>query len=369
MWISGGGTGGHVYPALTVAEALKARRPDAEVLYVGSADGMERELVERTRWPFRGVDAGQVRGMSPWALVRNGRRLWRGVRQAGALLAEWPADVLFVTGGYVTVPVALAAWQRHVPILVYLPDLEPGWAVRFLSRLATRVAVSFDEVRRFFDPKKVWVSGYPVRAELFTADRQAGYRTLGLDPALKTLLVFGGSRGAQSINRAVGEIAADLLRACQIVHVTGTLDWPNVEARRAALSAELSPELIARYHIYPYLHEELIAAFAVADLVVSRAGAATLGEWPALGLPSVLVPYPYSGQHQQRNADFMVEHGAAVCVRDADMGRELKPTLLNLLRDPSTLSKMGERARALSRPDAADNLAAELVRLSARGED
>lgn len=365
MLISGGGTGGHVYPALTVAEALKARQADAEVLYVGSVEGMERELVERAGWPYRGVDAGQVRGMSAWALLRNGRRLWRGVRQAQALLAEWPADVVLVTGGYVTVPVALAAWLRRIPILIYLPDLEPGWAVRFLSRLATRVAVSFDRVQRFFDPKKVWVSGYPVRAGLFNVDRSAGYRALGLDPTLKTLLVFGGSRGAQSINRAIGAILEDLLRECQIVHVTGTLDWPNVEARRN----ELPPDLRVRYHIYPYMHEELMAAFATADLVVSRAGAATLAEWPALGLPSVLVPYPYSGQHQQRNADFMVEHGAAVCVRDADMSSELEPILMNLLRDPDRLKRMGEQARALSQPEAADKLAAELIRLSRQGEE
>lgn len=349
-----------MYPALTVAEALKTQQPDVDVLYVGSPDGMERELVERTAWPYRGVDAGQVRGMSPWMLLRNGRKLQRGYRQAGTLLAEWPADVVFVTGGYVTVPVALAAWRRKIPTMIYLPDLEPGWAIRFLSRFATRVAVSFDEVKRFFDSGKVWVSGYPVRPELFNANRQASYGVLGLDPTLKTLLVFGGSRGAQSINRAVGAILDDLLAECQIVHVSGTLDWPEVEARRG----QLSPELQTRYHIYPYLHEDLIAAFATADLVVSRAGAATLAEWPALGLPSVLVPYPYSGQHQHKNADFMVEHGAALCVRDADMGAELKPALLALLGDQTRLKTMGEKARALSRPDAACKLAAELIQLA-----
>ncbi len=349
-----------MYPALTVAEALKAQQPNVDVRYVGSPDGMERELVERTAWPYRSVDAGQVRGMSPWALLRNGRKLWRGIRQAGALLAEWPADVVFVTGGYVTVPVALAAWRRKIPTMIYLPDLEPGWAIRFLSRFATRVAVSFDEVRRFFDSSKVWVSGYPVRARLFTANRQAGYGVLGLDPALKTLLVFGGSRGAQSINRAVGALLQDVLAECQIVHVSGTLDWPEVEARRK----QLQPELQTRYHIYPYLHEELIAAFATADLVVSRAGAATLAEWPALGLPSILVPYPYSGQHQHKNADFMVQHGAALCIDDADMGAQLKPALLALLGDEPRLKTMGEKARALARPDAADRLAAELLRLA-----
>jgi len=356
-----------VYPALAVADALQEKYgaidDGVDILYVGSPAGMEKDLLGRTAWPYRAVDAGQVRGMSPRTLLGNSLKLWRGYRQARQLLVAWPADVVFVTGGYVTVPVALAARRCRIPVMVYLPDLEPGWAIRLMSRFAACIAVSFDEARAHFPGQrqnKVWVSGYPVRAELLNADRVRGCETLELDPALKTLLVFGGSRGAKSINRAVGDILTDLLSRYQVVHVSGELDWPWVRERHD----RLPPDVRARYHAYPYLHDQVIAAFAAADLVVSRVGAATLAEWPAVGLPSILVPYPHSGQHQQKNADFMVARGAAVCIKDRDLNKELKPTILRLLQDESALQAMGARARELSRPDAADQLAAELRRLA-----
>ena len=354
-----------MYPALTVVDALtkqvedKEREP-SEVLYVGSPDGIEKEIVGRVGLPYRAVDAGQVRGMSPLTMLQSLGHLARGYGQASRLLREWPADVALVTGGYVTVPVALAVWRRRIPLMVYLPDLEPGWAIRFLSFFATRIAVSFEEVCRFFPAHKVWVSGYPVREALFHTDRQAGYETLKLDPARQTLLVFGGSRGAQSINRAVMDILPDLLPVCQVIHISGQGNWEWVCQRRSQLPADL----LVHYHPYPYLEKELPAAFATADLVVARAGAATLAEWPALGLPSILVPYPYSGQHQQRNADFMVEHGASVCIDDGALDKQLKPTIMRLLQDEQRLKEMGAKAQTLSRPDAAQRMAAELQRLA-----
>jgi UDP-N-acetylglucosamine--N-acetylmuramyl-(pentapeptide) pyrophosphoryl-undecaprenol N-acetylglucosamine transferase len=223
-----------------------------------------------------------------------------------------------------------------------------------------RVAVSFEEVCRYFPGDKVWVSGYPVRSALLEADRAAGYRRLDLDPSLKTLLVLGGSRGARPLNRALMTILRELLARYQIVHVSGQLDWPEVSRG----IDQLSEEEQNRYRAYPYLHEELGAAMAIADLVVARAGAATMAEFPAVGLPSVLVPYPYSGQHQGLNADFMVAHGAAVRLDEAHLEARLRPTVMRLLDDGLTLERMGERARALSRPDAARRLAKELHRLA-----
>jgi UDP-N-acetylglucosamine--N-acetylmuramyl-(pentapeptide) pyrophosphoryl-undecaprenol N-acetylglucosamine transferase len=351
-----------VYPLLAVAEALQQGPDGAGILYVGGQGGMEAAIVAQTALSYQAVSVGQIRGAAPWTLLRSASRLWRGYRQAKAILAEWTVDAVLVTGGYVSVPVTVAAWRNRIPVIVYLPDLEPGWAVRFLSRFAERVAVSFDQVCRFFPAGKVWVSGYPVRAGLLHADRAAGYEALDLDPALKTLLVLGGSRGARSLNRALGAVLPDLLEQCQIVHISGELDWPWVCARRD----ELAPELRKRYRAFDYMHHDLIAAMAVADLAVARAGAATMGEFPAAGLPAILVPYPYAGQHQGINADFVVAHGAAVRIDDADLEEQLKPTVIRLLRDKSALEEMRQRAKALSRPDAAQRLAAELQRLAAR---
>jgi UDP-N-acetylglucosamine--N-acetylmuramyl-(pentapeptide) pyrophosphoryl-undecaprenol N-acetylglucosamine transferase len=180
---------------------------------------------------------------------------------------------------------------------------------------------------------------------------------------LKTLLVLGGSRGARAINQAMVAALPELLEQCQIVHISGQLDWEWVQQASAKLPASLR----ARHHPRAYMHEELAAAMAAADLVVARAGAATLAEFPAVGLPSVLVPYPYSGQHQAANADFMSAHGAAVRVDNDDLETELKPTVLGLLNDERALAQMAHSAQVLARPDAASRLAQELRQL-ARGE-
>ena len=262
-------------------------------------------------------------------------------------------------------PVVIAAWQKGIPVMVYLPDLEPGLAVRLQSRFARRVAVSFEEVLGFFPARKAWVSGYPVRASILEAKREWAMDLLGLDSSLKTLFVLGGSRGARSLNEALAAILPELLDVCQVVHMSGELDWERVQEHRAGLPADLQ----ARYVAYPYLHgDQMPAALSAADLAVARAGASTTGEFPAVGLPSILVPYPYSGQHQQLNADFMVEHGAATSLADGDLGELLKPTVMRLLDDPEILAQMGERARALSKPQAARDMARELARLAGESE-
>jgi len=290
-----------------------------------------------------------------------------GFAQSLGIVRDFSPDVVLVTGGYVCAPVAAAAWLRRVPLLVLLPDLEPGLAVRALSRLAKRVAVSFPEVANYFDPSKVVMAGYPVRAEFFAAERAEGRKdslrkAFGLEEGLKTVTVFGGSRGARSINLALSQGLESLLGLapfCQVIHICGPLDAEWVMENRA----QLPEQLRNRYRAYSYLHEEMPSALAAADLAVARAGAATLGEFPAQGLPSILVPYPYAGQHQELNADYLVSRGAAVKIADAELGERLLPTILELLNDEQALAEMSERARALARPDAAQRIAEELEQL------
>jgi UDP-N-acetylglucosamine--N-acetylmuramyl-(pentapeptide) pyrophosphoryl-undecaprenol N-acetylglucosamine transferase len=318
-------------------------------------------LAERAGIPFSPVETGQIRGQAPWHILRNLARMMRGARQCAALLREYRPDVALITGGYVTVPVAWAAWRAHVPLVIYLPDLTPGLAVRLTAWLATQVAVSFPEVGRYFGRKAV-VTGYPVRPELLQIDKNTARLTLGLAPDLPVLLVFGGSRGARSINRALLDVLPDLLPRCQVVHISGQLDWPQVSQAVAALPAPLEE----RYHAFAYLHEEMVQALAAADLVVARAGASTLGEFPAAGLASILVPYPYAGQHQDANAAYLAEHSAALVLEDGRLSTDLGPTILGLLNDPARLAALGCAAAALARPDAALNIARELERLAGR---
>lgn len=356
--ISGGGTGGHVYPALAVAERLK---PSDVICYVGSVGGVEEELVGRVGLPFRAISAGGLRGLAPWRVVLNLIRLARGTVQARQIVGDFNPDVVFVTGGYVCVPVVLSAWLRRLPILIYLPDIVPGLAVRFLARFATSVAVSFSQSQTFFNRSKVVVSGYPVRSAFFTADRQTARKALGLEPGLKTVMVFGGSQGAHSLNLALEAILDRLLEDYQVIHICGPLDaerfvLDDVERRRQALNEGAR----RRYKAYPYLHEEMVSALAAADLVVARAGAATLGELPALGLVSILVPYPYAGRHQADNADYLARHGAALVIDDAELGEKLLPTISNLLEDDQKRTEMSHMARSLARPQAAERIAALL---------
>ncbi len=324
--------------------------------------GVEKELASRAGLPFAPVDSGQLRGSAPWVAASHLWRIRRGVLQARRLLREFRPDVVFVTGAYVAVPVSMAARMERVPLLVYLPDLTPGLAVRWLSWLAQRVAVSFEPAARYF-PGKAVVTGYPVRAELraAAADRAGARRWLGLRTDRPVLLVMGGSHGARSINRVVCQGLVGLLEQAQVVHVTGRLDWPWVQQEAEKLPTSLRGD----YHPYPYLHDELPYALAAADLMVNRAGASNLGELPAVGLPAVLVPYPHAGRHQYVNAAFLASHGAARLLEDRDLEQCLLPTVLGLLNDPVARQRMAQAARALAREDAAQRMIrvmAEMVR-------
>jgi UDP-N-acetylglucosamine--N-acetylmuramyl-(pentapeptide) pyrophosphoryl-undecaprenol N-acetylglucosamine transferase len=335
-------------------------RPSSSVAfrYVGEAGGAEEELARRAGIPFSAIETGQIRGLGLKVAAGSLLRMRRGAAQCSAIVREFRPDVVFLTGGYVSAPVALAAWRAHVPVLIYLPDVTPGQSIQWTSRLADRVAVSFPEVARYFGSKAV-VTGYPVRADLLKTSRANARLALGLADDLPVLVVMGGSRGARSINRAVEAALPNLLPRCQVVHISGQLDWPAVEE-----AAKRVPEALAeQYHAYPYLHE-MPLALAAADLVVARAGAATLGEFPAAGLPSILVPYPYSGQHQDANAAYLTERGAALTLRDNELEAKLGSTVLELLDAPERLAAMAGAVKALARPAAAANIARELRRLA-----
>jgi UDP-N-acetylglucosamine--N-acetylmuramyl-(pentapeptide) pyrophosphoryl-undecaprenol N-acetylglucosamine transferase len=280
------------------------RPPAVTVRWIGSAGGLERELVTREGIAFDAIQAGPVVGVGLRGLAGM-LKLAVGMVQALGIVRRWKPDVLFVTGGYTAIPVAVACWLARVPILVYLPDVEPGAAVKTVGRLARVIAVTVEDSRAYFPNRSVVVTGYPVRRpvaeEARPARRAEAQQHFGLSGSRQTILVFGGSRGARSINLAVLDALDDLLAEYQLVHVSGELDWPAVLARRAALPDERR----VHYHVYPYLHDDMGLAFAAADLAVCRAGASSLGELPMFGLGAILVPYPYAWRYQKVNADYL----------------------------------------------------------------
>ncbi len=358
VWIAGGGTGGHVYPGLAVLRALERLGP-VDPLYVGAIDGVEQRLATRAGLPYEGVPAGGVHGLAPRVAARNLTKVTRGFWAARRLGRQERPQALFVTGGYASVPVAMAAWTLRVPILVYLPDIEPGLAVRFIARLATRIAVTTEDSLTYFPARKTVVTGYPVRPSFAEVDREQARARFGVVPDEPVVLVFGGSHGARSINQAVVSNLEAFLREAQVVHLSGELDWPWVSER----AEELPPDLRARYSAHSYLHE-MGAALAAADLVVSRAGASTLGELPFFGLPAILVPYPHAWRYQRTNAQWLVERGAAIQVADEALDQALLPAVQECLSDRDRLAQMRDRARALARPDAAARLATEMRALA-----
>ncbi len=363
--LCGGGTGGHVYPALVIAAALERELPASaklEPLYLGSQEGTEADLVQQADIPLHPISSGPIRGRNPWELARNAARMTRGVGQARQALSEFGAQVVLSTGGYASFPVALAARSRKIPIALYLPDVYPGWAVRAIARLAQRIAATAPESLRRLPDGKAVVTGYPVREQFWQATRPEGRRRLGLDPEEKVLFVAGASQGAHSINKAVADNLRSLLELCEVVHVSGRAD----EAWLAGLAKALPPKLRSRYHLFGYLHEEFAWAMAAADLALCRAGASVLGELPAVGLPAVLVPYPYAGAHQRLNARHLADSGAAVILDDHDLGLMLS-LVGGLLHDSARLDAMSRASRRLARPEAARNIARLILDLLAEG--
>ncbi len=345
-----------MYPALAVFQALNAERSDVEILWVGGESGMEAELVKRARLPYTSIPAAGLHGVGLRALPHNLTQLARGVLAAHKILRDFRPDVLFFTGGYVAGPMAFAGLR--IPTLLYVPDIEPGLALKTLARFADRIAVSAEDSQKYF-ARKVVVTGYPLRTDLKTWNKRSGRAVFKLDNSLPVLLVVGGSKGARSINQAVVSQLPALLEITQVVHITGQLDWEAVEAARANLTLPQRK----RYKAFPYLHEEMGAALASADLVLARAGASALGEFTFLGLPAILVPYPHAWRYQKVNADYLAQHDAAIIINDELLKGELLRVVTDLLKNPSKRQAMQTAMRSLVRPQAAQAIAGQLLEL------
>jgi UDP-N-acetylglucosamine--N-acetylmuramyl-(pentapeptide) pyrophosphoryl-undecaprenol N-acetylglucosamine transferase len=361
--LAGGGTGGHVYPGIAVARALeeelRARSAPLELLYVGVRGRVDETIVPHEGIAFRAVAAGQLRVASPLTFARNMLKLGQGVAQSVGILRGFRPDVVFATGGYASVPVGVAARLLRRPLVVYLPDVTPGWAVRLLARLATRMATTSERALAHLPAARATVVGYPVRREFWTADREEARAALGVAPERPLLLVTGASLGAHAINEALIRALPRLLARCDVLHMTGAADEPWALAERA----KLPPEDQARYHVRAYI-DDMPAAMRAADLCVTRAGASTLGELPAAALPAVLVPGEYEGWSQAPNAEYLQSAGAAVMLRQADLHR-LADVVLELLDDPARVGAMRSAAARLARPEAARDMARLLIEVAA----
>jgi UDP-N-acetylglucosamine--N-acetylmuramyl-(pentapeptide) pyrophosphoryl-undecaprenol N-acetylglucosamine transferase len=345
-----------VYPALAVLDRLNDKYRDVQTLWVGAEGGMEEELVTGAGIDFTAIPAAGVHGVGIRRLPGNAMQIARGVSTARRVIGQYQPDVLFFTGGYVAVPVALAG--RRIPTVLYIPDIEPGMALKFLARFSNRIALTAEESNAYLPrSNKTIVTGYPVRQSLSNWEIESAYKAFDLSPEMPILLVTGGSLGSRSINQAVSRNLPALLKEMQVIHITGKLTWPEFNSAGEGLSDEEA----ACYRSYPYLHERMGAAYLISDLVISRAGASSLGEYPQFGLPAVLVPYPYAWRYQMVNANYLAQNGAAVILEDEEIERKLLDLVKDLMGDSSRRQEMAKSMKKLASSDPAASIAKLII--------
>ncbi len=348
----------------SLREDIKPKIALEDILWVGGVGGMEKEIVQRKGIRFQNVHAAGLHGVGLTSLPSNMAQLVKGFFEAREILRGFKPQAMLFTGGYVAAPVALAGCS--VPSVLYVPDIEPGLALKTLARFADAIAVTTeDSIGYFSDRKRVEVSGYPVRSDLKGWNREDAFQALELSPQEPVLLVFGGSKGARSINQALMGCLPALLEDVQIIHISGHLDWDVVEEARK----DLPPHFQERYRAYPYLHERMGAALTAADLALSRAGASILGEFPAFKLPAILVPYPHAWRYQKVNAAYLADRGAAVVIDDERLPEELLPSVRVLLVDDQRRQEMRAKMGELARPHAAETIGQLLIEVGRKKGD
>ncbi|MFD8592313.1 glycosyltransferase [Streptomyces sp. NPDC059637] len=367
--VSGGGTGGHTYPALTAIRTLQARLAAdggvLDVLWIGTAEGLEARVAPAEGIPFTTVATGKIRRssnplkMASPANMRDMARVPLGVAQARKAISEFRPDVVLATGGYVAVPAGLAARLCRRPLVLHEQTVRLGLANRRLASSATRIAVSSESTLPLLPEAErsiAVVTGNPVRPEVLSGQADKAVQALGLhgfDQQLPTLYVTGGAQGSQQINGIVRDALPWLLERANVVHQCGPDNLEDLRQCAAALPAGLA----GRYHLTGFVGPELPDVLALADIVVSRSGAGTLTELTALGKPAVFIPLASSaGNEQAHNARHLEESGAAVALLGEVTADMLRDSVGPLLTDPARRAAMAERARALGRPDAADRL-------------
>ncbi|GAA2598378.1 UDP-N-acetylglucosamine--N-acetylmuramyl-(pentapeptide) pyrophosphoryl-undecaprenol N-acetylglucosamine transferase [Winogradskya consettensis] len=374
--VTGGGTGGHTYPALTTINALRERLAKAgiepDLLWVGVHGGLEEKISARAGVPFRAITTGKLRRTpTPRELMRNVVDAFRipiGIGQAVLTVARNRPSVVLSTGGYVSVPIGLASRLFGVPYLMHEQTLALGLANRILAKFATRILLSQEPSLQHLTPKareRAVVTGNPIRPELFTGDREKGAAAFGLDPRVPIVVVTGGAAGAQQINRLLAAVLPDVLPYCQVIHQCGSLSYAEMQQ----VAAQLPPALAHRYKVLDFIHEQMPDVLAAADVVLARSGAGTVAELTALGKPSILIPYGASAGGEQRStAKHLAGLGAAVMLDGPTATPEnLCTELMSLVSDPARRAAMAHSAAAQGHPDAADKVVDEILTVASRG--
>jgi UDP-N-acetylglucosamine--N-acetylmuramyl-(pentapeptide) pyrophosphoryl-undecaprenol N-acetylglucosamine transferase len=367
LLIAAGGTGGHVLPAVAVIEELRARAVPLDILWIGSHKGVERDIAGSQGIRFAAIQTGKLRRYLALETVTDMLRLPVGLAQAFLQVHRFKPDVIFSTGGNVSVPTVVAG-SRMAPILTHEQTAQVGIANKIAARFAKRFAASYDETaeiaRTLHD--HVVVTGNPVRASLAGGKASRAWAHFGLTPGLPVIFVTGGARGASAVNERIEALLPGLLDRAQVVHQAGPASANDDAARLATLRESWPEDYRKRYVVTEFLGPEIADLYAIADIVIGRAGAGTVAELAFLGKPSILIPLPGTwGDEQRKNAAVLVRNDAAIVLEQADTdAATLGEAIESLLDDPTRRDQMGANASKVSRPDAAARLADELLALA-----
>lgn len=365
-----GGTAGHVNPALALAGLIRQRRPDSEILFVGARRGIERQLIEEAGWPFRSVEISSFhRSLKPKEIRHNLvslRNLIRSPGEARALLTEFPADLVVGTGGYASYPVIREAARQGIPTAIHESNAIPGLTTRLLEPHADLIMVGFEECRKNYrHPEKVLVTGTPVRGDFFTYTKKEAKQKLGMDDGRPVIVSFWGSLGASEMNRQTARFLA--LEAAEgrpfhHIHAAGVVGSRQMTAHLADAGVDLSktPELEVREYIH-----DMGTLMRAADLVICRAGASTISELTALGVPAIIVPSPnVTHNHQEHNARVLADAGGAVMILEKDSsGQLLYDTARSILKDDTRRAEMSAAMASLGVIDATEKIYAAVMAL------
>jgi UDP-N-acetylglucosamine--N-acetylmuramyl-(pentapeptide) pyrophosphoryl-undecaprenol N-acetylglucosamine transferase len=354
--ISGGGTGGHINPGVAIAKKLKEKHSDVNILFIGTENGLERKMVPKEGFKIKYIT---VEGLNKKISLNTIKSLFVGIKgftQSGRIIKEFKPDLVIGTGGYVCGPVVLSAYLKGIPTIIHEQNAIPGVTNKLLSKFATSIAISFKESEKYFPKNRVHFTGNPIKDSIINLNRDKAREVWGLDRDKPILFVVGGSRGARNLNEAIADIIPKLHEEnIQLIFATGENQYEHILKRLE--KNKINIKNMKGIKLFPFLFN-MHEALGACDLIISRAGATTLSEITAVGIPAILVPSPYvANNHQEYNAIALEENGAAILIKESQLANNvLFDQINNIIKNKETLKIMAHNSKKLAMIEAADNI-------------
>lgn len=362
--IAGGGTGGHIYPAIAIANALKREFPNVRILFVGTDKGLENELVPKAGFRLERIRVKGFQRKLSLDTLRSLKEMFLGIWDSLEIIKEVKPDLVIGTGGYVAGPVVFVAAMLHIPSIIHEQNVRPGVTNRILSKFVDKIAISYKDSKKYFPREKVIVTGNPIREQISSADKGTALKKFKLSSYIPVVLSFGGSQGAEKLNNAISDIIVQIKdkKNFQLIHITGRRNYNKF--KEIMKNRGIPLDSLGHIKVKPYIYE-MQDAYAASDLVISRAGAITISEITTCGKPAILIPLPTAaGNHQEYNARLLERNGAAKILSNENLtGKNLMCTIENIISDKQKLASMAKASSELQNPHALKKIIDEITHL------